>query len=68
MNLEKGSSLLIPEISRPIANDKKRSFEGVGGWGVCSSKIHESWKVRKMLLLKVEVAFSSLSVLGLQEI
>ena len=33
MNLEKGSSLLIPEISRPIANDKKISFEGVGGDG-----------------------------------
>ena len=45
MNLEKGSSLLIPEISRPIANDKKRSFEGVGGMGgllIQNSRIMES--------------------------
>ena len=45
MNLEKGSSLLIPEISRPIANDKKRSFEGGGGMGgllIRYSRIMES--------------------------
>ena len=45
MNLEKGSSLLIPEISRPIENDKKRSFEGVGGMGgllIQNSRIMES--------------------------
>ena len=45
MNLEKGSSLLIPEISRPIANDKKRSVEGVGGMGgllIQNSRIMES--------------------------
>ena len=42
MNLEKGSSLLI---SRPIANDKKRSVEGVGGMGgllIQNSRIMES--------------------------
>ena len=45
MNLEKGSSLLIPEISRPIANDKKRSVEGVGGMAgllIQNSRIMES--------------------------
>ena len=45
MNLEKGSSLLIPEISRSIANDKKRSFEGVVGMGgllIQNSRIMES--------------------------
>ena len=45
MNLEKGSSLLIPEISRSIANDKKRSFEGVGAMGgvlIQNSRIMES--------------------------
>ena len=45
MNLEKGSPLLNPEISRPIANDKKRSFEGVGAMGgvlIQNSRIMES--------------------------
>ena len=45
MNLEKGSSLLIPEISWPIVNDKKRSFEGVVGMGgllIQNSRIMES--------------------------
>ena len=43
MNLEKGSSLLIPEISRPIANDKKRSFEGgMEGLLIQNSRIMES--------------------------
>ena len=36
MNLEKGSSLLIPEISRPIENDKKKIIWGRGGDGGCA--------------------------------
>ena len=45
MNLEKGSSLLIPEISRPIANDKKDHLRGWGGMEgllIQNSRIMES--------------------------
>ena len=46
MNLEKGSSLLIPEISRPIENDKKkdhlRGWGGMGGLLIQNSRIMES--------------------------
>ena len=45
MNLEKGSSLLIPEISRPIENDKKKIIwggRGMGGVLIQNSRIMES--------------------------
>ena len=73
MSLEKGSSLLIQEISRPITNDKKDHFgewEGVSAnpnftnpLEKCGKPFH--YQVRKMPLEKVEVAFSSLSVWAL---
>ena len=73
MSLEKGSSLLIQEISRPITNNKKDHFgewEGVSANPNFTNPLEKyrkpfHYQVRKMPLKRVEVAFSSLSVWAL---